>query len=142
VSSPAVPVPVAVKATLTVPPNGVAAGDCGTLKAAVQPPQPGTPVTFQRLIGSTWIPEATSNLGNGTPAAAQVCERWGDLGTQSWRAVWDPSGTSQNAPGTPPTAALRVVNSNHSNAAVLPRVAKEVLTPAPVYAGEAEIGHV
>jgi D-alanyl-D-alanine carboxypeptidase/D-alanyl-D-alanine-endopeptidase (penicillin-binding protein 4) len=111
VSSPAVPVPVAVKATLTVPPNGVAAGDCGTLKAAVQPPQPGTPVTFQRLIGSTWIPEATSNLGNGTPAAAQVCERWGDLGTQSWRAVWDPSGTSQNAPGTPPTAALRVVKA-------------------------------
>src|SRR4029079_13586558 len=77
VSSPAVPVPVAVKATLTVPPSGAAAGDCGPPKAAVQPPQPGTPVTFQRLIGSTWIPEATSNLGNGPPAAAPGCARRG-----------------------------------------------------------------
>ncbi len=111
VSSPAVPVPVAVKVTLTVPPHGVAAGGCGTLKAGVQPPQPGTSVTFQRLIGSTWVPEATSNLGPGTPAAAQACERWADLGTQSWRAVWDPSGTSQNAAGTSPALALRVVKA-------------------------------
>jgi D-alanyl-D-alanine carboxypeptidase/D-alanyl-D-alanine-endopeptidase (penicillin-binding protein 4) len=113
VSSPAILLPVAAKVVLTGPTHGVPAGNCGTLKASVQPAHPGTPVQFQRLVGSTWTTIGTAPTGTGKPAAFQACGQWADIGTQTWRAVWSASaaGANDNADGLSTSLAVQVVKA-------------------------------
>ncbi|HXJ62420.1 MAG TPA: D-alanyl-D-alanine carboxypeptidase [Actinomycetota bacterium] len=113
VSSPALALPVAVKVVLTGPTQGVPAGNCGTLKASVQPPHPATAVQFQRLVGSTWTTIGTAPTGTGKPAAYQACEQWADMGTQTWRAVWSAADAqaTDNADGLSTSLAVQVVKA-------------------------------
>src|SRR4051812_4223626 len=113
VSTPAVPIAVAARVVITGPPSGVDAGSCGTLKASVQPPHPGTPVAFQRLSGSAWTTVGTAPLGTGSPATFQVCGGWSDIGTQTWRATWSAvdAGATDNSDGISSGLAVRVVKA-------------------------------
>ena len=113
VSTPALPVAVAVRATITGPPNGIQAGSCGALKAAVQPSQAGTPVQFQRLVGGTWTTMGSATLGSSSGATFQRCVGWEDLGIQQWRAYWSAadSSSTQNADGASTAFAFRIVKA-------------------------------
>jgi serine-type D-Ala-D-Ala carboxypeptidase/endopeptidase (penicillin-binding protein 4) len=113
VSSPAIPVPVAARVTLTGPSDGIAAGSCGSLSATVEPAVPGTPVRFQRLAGSSWTTVATATLGSTSSASIQRCETWQDLGTEQWRAWWsaNDAGSTANADGVSPTLRLGIVEA-------------------------------
>jgi len=113
VSSPAVGVAVAARLTFAGPENGVQVGSCGVIRTTVEPAQEGTPVKFQRRIGTSWVTFATAALGNSSGAQVQVCPRWEDLGTNVWRASWSAAdaGSTQYADGASPSFRLKVVKA-------------------------------
>jgi serine-type D-Ala-D-Ala carboxypeptidase/endopeptidase (penicillin-binding protein 4) len=113
VTSNRVRVPVAVRITMSGPPDGIPAGSCGTVRAAVAPPEPGTQVVFQRLEGSGWTTVATATLSSSSRAFTERCTTWPDIGTEWWRVTWSAAAAHDqlNADGVAPSLAVQVVKA-------------------------------